>query len=159
MRTVRSFSVPRGPLALVVVAAVALLAGGAWSQELAKELAAKLTPEQRKIYLDYSKAKDLHDKRHKAYWLRVEAKRDARRAKRLLGQQYEAEDYIAQQPPKYAGPELPADIATIVTEIKPPVPVPPLPTVNDFLGHAKALYGFEPTPTSEQDFKIGRAHV
>ena len=52
----------------------------------------------------------------------VEAKRDARRAKRLLGQAYEAEDYIAQQPPKYAGPELPADIAKIVTEVKPPVP-------------------------------------
>ncbi len=83
----------------------------------------------------------------------MEAKRDARRAKRLLGQQYEAEDYIAQQPPKYAGAELPADVAKIVTEIRPPVLVPPLPTVSDFLAHAKALYGFEPTPTSEQDFK------
>jgi hypothetical protein len=153
MRSIHSFSIRRGALALVAASTVALLATGAWSQELAKELAAKLTLEQRKVYLDYSKAKDQHDKRHKAYWLRVEAKRDARRAKRLLGQQYEAEDYIAQQPPKYGGPELPADIARIVTEIKPPVPVPPLPTVSDFLAHAKALYGFEPTPTSEQDFK------
>jgi hypothetical protein len=153
MRTIQSFSVRRGTLALVVAATVALLATGAGSQELAKELAAKLTPEQRQIYLDYRKAKDQHDKRHKAYWLRVEAKRDARRAKRLLGQQYDAEDYIAQQPPKYAGPELPADVAKIVTEIKPPVPAPPLPTVSDFLAHAKALYGFVPTPTSEQDFK------
>jgi hypothetical protein len=153
MRTIHSFSVRCGTLALVVAAAVALFATGTWSQELAKELAARLTPEQRKIYLDYSKAKDQHDKRHKAYWLRVEAKRDARRAKRLLGQQYEAEDYIAQQPPKYAGAELPADVAKIVTEIRPPVLVPPLPTVSDFLAHAKALYGFEPTLTTEQYFK------
>jgi len=148
-----SLRLRRRAVALALAAAISLLPAGVWPQELAKDLAAKLTPEQRQIYLDYRKAKDLHEKRHNAYWLRVEAKRDARRAKRMLGQPYEAEDYIAQQPPKYAGPELPADIATIVTEIKPPVPVPPLPTVNDFLGHAKALYGFEPTPTSEQDFK------
>ena len=152
-RTIHAFPALRGTRALTVAAAVALLATGAWSQELAKDLAAKLTPGQRQVYLDYSKAKDLHEKRHKAYWQRVEAKRDARRAKRLLGQPYEAEDYIAQQPPKYAGPELPADTAAIVREIKPPVPAPPLPTVSDFLAHAKALYGFEPTPTSEQDFK------
>ena len=106
MRTIHPFSVRRGPLALVAATAAILLATGAWSEELAKDLAAKLTPGQRQVYLDYSKAKDLHEKRHKAYWQRVEAKRDARRAKRLLGQPYEAEDYIAQQPPKYAGPEL-----------------------------------------------------
>jgi hypothetical protein len=153
MRTIHSFSVRCGTLALGIAAGVALLAAGAQSEELSKDLAAKLTPEQRKVYLDYSKAKDQHDKRHKAYWLRVEAKRDARRAKRLLGQQYDAEDYIAQQPPKYAGPELPGEIAKIVTEIKPSVPAPPLPTVSDFLAHAKAQFGFEPTLTTEQDFK------
>jgi hypothetical protein len=152
MRTIPSNAARRAALALVAAAA-ALLAMGASSQELAKDLAAKLTPEQRKVYLDYRKAKDLYEKQHTAYWARVEAKRDARRAKRLLGQPYEAEDYIAQQPPKYAGLELPADIAKIVTEVKPPVPVTPLPTVSDFLAHAKALYGFVPTPTTEQDFK------
>ena len=152
MRTIPSNAARRGALALVAAARCAA-ATGASSQELAKDLAAKLTPEQRKVYLDYRKAKDQHEKRHTAYWARVEAKRDAKRAKRLLGQAYEAEDYIAQQPPKYAGPELPADIAKIVTEVKPPVPVTPLPTVSDFLAHAKALYGFVPTPTTEQDFK------
>jgi hypothetical protein len=144
---------PRRRAFLAVAAAVALLAPVAWAEELGKDLAAKLTPEQRKIYLDYAKAKGQHDKRHTAYWARVEAKREARRAKRLLGQAYEADDYIAQQPPKYAGPELPADIARIVFEVKPPVPAPPLPTVPDFLAHAKTIYGFVPTPTSEQDFK------
>jgi hypothetical protein len=140
-------------MALALAATISLCPQAARPQEIAKELAAKLTPEQRKIYLDYRAARDGHEKRHKAYWSRVEAKRDARRAKRLLGQAYDADDYVAQQPPKYAGPELPADVARIVTEVKPPVPAPPLPTVSDFLVHAKALYGFVPTPTSEQDFK------
>jgi hypothetical protein len=152
MRTIPP-AFPRRRALLAIAAAVALLAPAAWSEELGKNLAAKLTPEQRKSYLDYAKAKGQHDKRHNAYWARVEAKRDARRAKRLLAQAYDADDYIAQQPPKYAGPELPADIAKIVFEVKPPVPAPPLPTVADFLAHAKALYGFVPTPTSEQDFK------
>ena len=132
---------------------VALLAPAAWSEELGKDLAAKLTPEQRKIYLDYSKAKGQHDKRHNAYWAPRGGQARRRRAKRLLAQAYDADDYIAQQPPKYAGPELPAEIAKIVIEVKPPVPAPPLPKVADFLAHAKALYGFVPTPTSEQDFK------
>lgn len=142
-----------GAIVLVSAAAILLLPAGARPQELPKELAARLTPAQLEIYLGYRKARDQHDRQHKTYWARVEAKRDARRAKRLLGQEYAADDYIAQQPPKYAGPELPADIARIVTEVKPPVPAPPLPTVSDFLAHAKALYGFVPTPTTEQDFK------
>src|SRR5215510_8575028 len=90
------FNAARRAMLALMAAAAALLVMGASSQELAKDLAAKLTPEQRKV-------KDQHEKRHSAYWARVEAKRDARRAKRLLGQSYEAEDYIAQQPPKYAG--------------------------------------------------------
>jgi hypothetical protein len=153
MRTIPPPLPRRRAFLMAVAAAVVLLAPAAWAEELGKDLAAKLTPEQRKVYLDYAKAKGQHDKRHNAYWARVEAKRDARRAKRLLAQAYEADDYIAQQPPKYAGPELPADIAKIVFEVKPPVAAPPLPTVADFLAHAKAIYGFVPTPTSEQDFK------
>lgn len=143
----------RGVIALISGAAMLLSPAGAWPQEVAKELADKLTPQQRQVYLGYRKARGLHDRQHKIYWARVEAKRDARRAKRLLGQEYAADDYVAEQPPKYAGPELPADIAKIVTEIKPPVPVPPLPTVSDFLANAKAHYGFVPTATTEQDFK------
>lgn len=134
-------------------AAVLMLPGGARPQEPHKDLAARLTPAQLQLYLDYKKARDSHDRQHRAYWARADAKRDARRAKRLLGQDYTVDDYVAEQPPKYAGPELPADVAKIVTEVKPPVPVTPLPTVSDFLAHAKAIYGFEPTPTTEQDFK------
>ncbi len=153
-RTNRLSASWRGAIALALAAIVFLLpALPARPQELAKELAAKLTPAQRETYLAWRKARAHFDRQHKAYWQRVEAKRDARKAKRLLGQAYAAEDYIAVYPPKYAGPGLPADIAKIVTEIKPPVPERPLPTVADFLANAKALYGFEPTLTTEQDFK------
>jgi hypothetical protein len=144
----------RGAMAFVVSATALVLLSGATAQEpLSADLAAKLTSEQRKVYLDWRKARDAHERRHKTYWRRVDAKREARKAKRMLGQAHDADDYVAEQPPKYTGPELPADIARIVTEVKPPTPVPPLPTVPNFLHHAKALYGFVPTPTSERDFK------
>ena len=42
-----------------MAAAISLLPAGVWPQELAKDLAAKLTPEQRQTYLDYRKAKPL----------------------------------------------------------------------------------------------------
>jgi hypothetical protein len=71
----------------------------------------------------------------------------------MLGQAYTAEDYIAEQPPKYRGPELPTDIAKIVTEVRPPEPERPLPNVADFLESAKAEFGFVPTPTTEHEFK------
>jgi hypothetical protein len=140
-------------MALALFAGVLALPAGARTQELPKELAAKLTPAQRQTYLDYRKARDGHERRHRVYWRSVGAKRDARLAKRLLGKDFDAEDYVAQQPPKYAGPELPADIARIVAEVKPPPAARPLPTVSDFLVHAKAQYQFVPTPTSEREFK------
>jgi hypothetical protein len=127
--------------------------GAGRAQEVGKDLAAKLTPAQQTTYLVYLKARGQFDRQHRAYWSRVEAKRDARRAKHLLGQAYTADDYVPQQPPKYAGPELPADIARIVTTVKPPVPPTPLPSVADFLENAKEQFGFVPTPTTEREFK------
>ena len=123
------------------------------AQGTPKELVEKLTLAQRQIYEDYRKARDQFERQLKSYWQRVEAKRDARKAKRMLGQEYDAEDYIAVQPPKYAGPELAPEIAKIVTEVKPPVPERPMATVADFLEQAKSIYGFVPTPTTEREFK------
>ena len=144
----------RSALALVLASAAhALLPPSAWAQGAPRDLADKLTPAQLAAYEAYRTARDRFERQHKSYWQRVEAKRDARKAKRLLGQAYEAEDYIAQQPPKYAGPELAPDIARIVAEVKPPVPEPPLATVADFLAHAKAHYGFVPTSSTEREFK------
>ena len=103
------------------------------AEEVAPDLAAKLTPAQQRVYLAYRAARSQFEIEHRAYWTKVEAKRDARKAKRMLAQAYAAEDYVATHPPKYQGPELPPEIAKIVTEVKPPAPERPLPSVADFL--------------------------
>ena len=87
------------------------------------------------------------------YWRSVDSKREARKARRMLGQAYTADDYIVEHPPKYQGPELPPEIARIVTEVKPPILDKPLPNLADFLAAAKAEFGFVPTPTTEREFK------
>ena len=144
----------RAAIALTIAAAaLAAMPSGAWAQGIPKDLADKLTPAQLATYETYRTARDRFERQLKIYWHRVEAKRDARKAKRMLGQEYEAEDYIAVQPPKYPGPELPPEIAKIVTEVKPPIPERPLATVADFLTSAKEQYGFVPTPTTEREFK------
>jgi hypothetical protein len=120
--------------------------------EISAELAEKLTPSQRATYLAVFAAKLQFERQHRDYWRRVEAKRDARKAKHLLGLAITAEDYIAQHPPKYAGPELPGDIAKMLAAAAPPSETP-LPTVADCLEHAKRQFGFVPTPTSEVEFK------
>jgi hypothetical protein len=144
----------RAAIALTIAAAAsALTPSAAWAQGTPRDLAEKLTPAQFTTYEAYRTARDRFERQLKSYWHRVEAKRDARKAKRLLAQDYDAEDYVATQPPKYAGAELPPDIAKIVTEVKPPVPERPLATVADFLENAKEQYGFVPTPTTEREFK------
>ena len=138
-----------GLVALAVVVAPAVAA----SQTTPPELAAKLTPAQRQIYEDYRRARDAFEAKLRTYWARVDAKRDARRAKHMLAQPLSSEDYVAEQPPKYAGPELPAEIAKLLVEVLPPAPARPLPEVSDFLANAKAQFGFVPAPTTELDFK------
>jgi hypothetical protein len=104
------------------------------AEEIRSDLAERLTPDQLRIYDEYRKARIAFDRQHQAYWRAVDAKRDARRARRMLGQDYTADDYIREQPPKYRGPEL-------------------LPNVADFLENAKTQFGFVPTPTTEREFK------
>jgi hypothetical protein len=135
------------------ILACALTATDARAQKASKDLADKLTPVQLAAYEAYRTARDKFEHQLKYYWRRVEAKRDARRAKRMLAQEYEAQDYIAQQPPKFAGPELPSDVAKIVEEVAPATPQRPMATVAEFLQSAKAQYGFVPTLTTEREFK------
>ena len=123
------------------------------AEAIGAELAARLTPAQQEVYLAYRTARGSYDREHRTYWKKVEAKRDARRARRQLGQAFTAEDYIAAYPPKYQGPELPADIAKIVAEVKPPPSERPLPAVADFLAQAKKQFGFVPKRTTEREFK------
>ncbi len=139
-------------LAAAVICAV-LPAGAAMGQGISEGLAARLTPSQRKVYETYHTTRSRFDRELRAYWRIVDTKRDLRRAKYIMGQGYTANDYVAQHPPKYAGPQLPADIARIVTQVSPPAPEQPLPDVDDFRKAAKAKYGFVPTPTTEREFK------
>jgi len=123
------------------------------AEEITPELAERLNPDQLRIYETYRKARTTFDRQLQAYWRAVDSKREARKARRLLGQAYTADDYITEQPPKYRGPELPPEIARIVTEVKPPEPERPLPNLADFLESAKTQFGFVPTPTTEREFK------
>ncbi|HEY7549756.1 MAG TPA: hypothetical protein VH913_09600, partial [Hyphomicrobiaceae bacterium] len=120
---------------------------------IAPELARRLTPEQQGVYLAWRDARGAFERQSRAYWRKVEAKRDARRARRLLGQAFTAEDYVTTHPPKFQGPELPADIARTVAQVKPPPPEKPLPTVADFLANARKQFGFVPKRATEREFK------
>lgn len=124
------------------------------AQAATADIMERLTPEQRKVYEAHVRAKDQFERRLKAYWSIVEAKRSGRRTKHRAGEAYAVSDYVLEQPPKYAGPELPAEIAKVVAALKPPgAETPPLPNVTDILEHARQQYAFVPTPTSEQEFK------
>ena len=124
------------------------------AQASSVEMMERLTPEQRRAYEAYTKAKDQFDRRLKRYWALVDSRRDGRRAKHRSGEPYAPTDYVMEHPPKYAGPELPADIAKIVAQMKPAGAEPvSLPTVADILEHARQQYGFVPTAATEQDFK------
>ena len=113
-----------------------------------------LSPGQRKIYDEWKAARTAHDKIADAYWADIERKKDQRREKRRLSQLYAPADFVMTHPPKYTGPELPADIARIIAGPKPPPePEKEIASVADFLANAKEHFGFVPTPTTEPDFK------
>jgi hypothetical protein len=145
------------------VAMASMDAGAAAAQEkaptagvaskLAAPLAERLTPAQQKAYLAYQEARSAYERALRAYWRKVESQRGARRAKRRLNQAFTADDYVTAFPPKYQGPELPADIARIVASVQPPRPARDLPTVADFLAHAKRQFGFVPKRATEREFK------
>jgi hypothetical protein len=140
-------------MALALLGALCCMGSSVLGEEIGADLAARLTPAQQKIYEAYRAARGPFDREFRAYWRAVDAKRDLRRAKHIMGQGYTAEDYIAKHPPKYSGPELPADIARIVTEVRPPEPATPLANVAEIRESAKAQFGFVPTPTTEREFK------
>ena len=104
----------------VAAAALSTMPQVARAEEIQPDLAARLTPAQQRAYVAYRTARSKFEREHRAYWSSVEAKRDVRKAKRIMRQAFEADDYVQVQPPKYQGPELPPDIARIVTEMRPP---------------------------------------
>jgi hypothetical protein len=141
-------------LALAVTFGALQLPAPAVPAEINPELAQRLTPLQRRNYEAYQSAREQFDTRLDGYWRAVDGKRQARRARRLLGQTYTADDFVSTQPPKYLGPELPPDVAKIIAQLGPvEEPPPPLAALSDFLASAKSQFGFVPTLATEQEFK------
>ncbi|MEZ5851944.1 MAG: hypothetical protein R3D68_14965 [Hyphomicrobiaceae bacterium] len=139
---------------LAAMACVAPLASGpSQAQHIGEALAAKLSLDQQRAYVLHLRARAAFERELQAYWAEVDAKRDNRKRKRSARQPFTARDYVATQPPTYAGPALPPDVAKIVAKEKPPTPDDPLPVVADFLSAALKHYGFRPTPTKEAEFK------
>ena len=116
-------------------------------------IAERLTPAQQQTWAEYRTARSAWEGTYRAYWRKVEARRAARKAKRTAGQAVTADDYVATHPPKYQGPELSPDIAKLVASVRPPPRERDLPSVADFLAHAKKQFGFVPKRASEQAFK------
>ncbi len=123
------------------------------ASKLPAGLAERLTEAQQKTYLAYREARTVYERQLRAYWRRVESKRTARKAKRRNEKAITADDYVTTFPPKYQGPELPAAIARIVAQVVPPRPPRELPTVAEFLKHAKKQFGFVPKRATEREFK------
>lgn len=140
-------------LAVGAALAALWLAPAPAAQQIAPELARRLTPAQQQAYLAHRTARSAFEKKRRAYWRKVEAKRRVRKAKRRARRAFASEDYVAAHPPRFEGPELPADIAGIVAEVEPPPAERRLPSVADFLAHAKEQFGFVPRRASERDFK------
>jgi hypothetical protein len=136
----------------------ALLMGSAASppagaQRIGEELMARLTEAQQRIYVLHLRARAQFDRDLDDYWSAVDERREARRRKRAAGERFDQRDFILVQPPRFQGPDLPADVARIVASVRPPdTPREPQPDLAEFLAHAKQVYGFVPTRTTEAEF-------
>ena len=129
------------------------IADVATAEEIGADLAARLTAEQQRAYSSYRAARAEFTREHRIYWTRVDAKREVRKAKRIMRQDFDANDYVQTHPPKYRGPQLPPDVAKIIAQMRPPAERQELPGVADFLANARAQFGFTPKRGSEYEFK------
>ena len=122
--------------------------------KIATDLAARLTPEQLRAYRAYLTARMTFDQQLEMYWALIEERKDNRRRKRSASQTMTVADYVAEQPPKYAGPPLPPDVQKVIESLQTPgEPDKPMATVADFLAAARAQFAFAPIITTERDFK------
>jgi hypothetical protein len=144
-----AFAIAFGAMPLLVLAPVP----PAMAAEISQALSEKLSPSQRRAYEAYQTLHGQFENQLARYWRAVDGKREARKARRLLGQAFTVDDYVSTQPPKYLGPELPPDVAKIIVQLTPVETPPPLAVVSDFLASAKSQYGFVPTSTTERNFK------
>jgi hypothetical protein len=121
---------------------------------IAPEVAARLTAPQLVTYRTYLIGRADFERQSQVYWTLVEERREHRKRKLASRQMFTSDDYVAEQPPKYAGAALPADIAALVTQAKPPAePDKPMAALADFLGNAQGVFNFTPERTTEHEFK------
>ena len=116
-RTLRGRSLLAVAMAGLLVALASGAAHPVQAQELSEALAQRLTEAQQRNYVFYLRARKSFDFELQAYWIAVDQKRDVRKKKRAAGQPFTADDYIAEQPPKYQGPPLDPEIAKIVAAV------------------------------------------
>ena len=138
-------------LALLLILTATLDAASA--QQIGEDLAAQLNKAQTRAYVLYLRARAYHRRETDSYWAEIEQLKERRRHKRASGRPFAPEDFVAVQPPKYAGPSLPADVGKIIANLRPPEEPTPLEGVPDFLHHARQVYGFVPKPIPEDEFK------
>ena len=117
------------------------------------EIAAALSPQQLSAYRSYLTSRADFERQAQTYWTLVEERREHRRRKYASHQAFAAEDYVLEQPPKYAGPALAPDIAAVVTQVKPAEPDKPIASLGDFIDNARSQFNFEPQRISEHEFK------
>lgn len=140
-------------LLAIGLAIAAMLPGNVEARQIAPDIAARLSDKQKIAYLIYLDARGAFDRALDIYWATVDELRETRRQQRLARQAHTAADYMLEQPPVYAGPPLPPDVARIIAELRPPEPGKTMPSVADFLAMAKEHFGFTPAIIPEAQFK------
>lgn len=147
----RAFRACAGALLFALALAGASLAAAA--QRIPDDLAARLNERQIATYRAYLAARAPFDRRLDAYWAEVDTLREGRRRKRAGGVPLAAADYVSEHPPQYEGPPMPADVAKIIADLRPPKPDTEIASLHDFLAAAKSEYGYVPAAVAEREFK------
>lgn len=138
------------PLFALALAGASLAAA---AQRIPDDLAARLNERQIVAYRAYLAARAPFDRRLDAYWAEVDTLREGRRRKRASGVPLAAADYVSEHPPQYEGPPMPADVAKIIADLRPPKPDTEIAGLHDFLAAAKSEYGYVPAAVAEREFK------
>jgi hypothetical protein len=141
-------------LLAVIAPALLLLTAAPQKPALADpRLVARLNEEQRTVYRQWKDARAAYDSQHDAYWNAIAQRRAERRRKIGAGERVGTADFILQQPPKYAGPPLRADIARLMAELVPPSPDSEITTLPEVVNAARQHYRFVPALVPEREFK------
>lgn len=153
-----------GALGCALLLGFALVAGhcggvAASEAEIRQAVMAQLDPEQQAAFQSYLSAQRKHSARVDAYWGKIEDLKRARSVKRKARQIFTLDDYVLEFPPEYKGPQLSARIQKLLAAERqrretPTVPdKSQIPSVSDFLDHARRHYSFVPERISEVEFK------